>query len=410
VINKITIVCTAIALSVAATASRAENWPRFRGEDGDAHSTQAGLPTKWGPESVLWKTPLKGRGQSSPVVWGDSIFLTSAQDDGKQRLVFCVDARSGKIVWEQVAWTGTPEQSHERNGWASATCCTDGQHVYASFGKAGLHCYDMDGKHVWSRQLGEFQSATRRGTAASPVLVDDLVILNGDSESDPFLFGINKLTGETVWKTDRPAEEGYSTPVILQAAGRKELVLNGSSFIAGYEPATGKELWKCKSFAGRGEPAPAIGKGVVYVVNGQPGDFYAVRTDGIGDITHSGMLWHTPRRGGRDGPSPILVNNYLLVSNMAGIATCYDAATGKELWKQRIGGAISASPFAAEGHAYLLYEDGETLVTDPGPAFKEISRNMISPAAGEIFRASPVPCEGHILLRADRTLYCVGSH
>ena len=409
-IHKTTIICAAIALGIAATAARSENWPRFRGEDGNAQSTQAGLPTKWGPESVLWKTPLKGRGQSSPVVWGDSIFLTSAVEEGRQRLVFCVDARSGKILWEQVAWTGTPEQSHERNGWASATCCTDGQHVYASFGKAGLHCYDMGGKHVWSRQLGEFQSATRRGTAASPVLADDLVIFNGDSESDPFLFGINKLTGETVWKTDRPAEEGYSTPVIVQAAGRKELVLNGSSFIAGYDPATGKELWKCKSFAGRGEPVPAIGTGVVYVVNGQPGDFYAVRTDGSGDVTHSGMLWHTPRRGGRDGPSPILVNNSLLVSNMAGIATCYDAATGKELWKQRIGGAISASPFAANGHAYLLYEDGQTLVMDPGPVFKEISLNTIGPAAGEIFRASPVPCDGHILLRSDRTLYCVGSH
>jgi outer membrane protein assembly factor BamB len=396
------------SMGTIAQAATEENWSWFRGPDGLAHSAQVGLPVKWDASSVAWKTPLKGRGQSSPIFWGDRIFLTSAVDEGKQRLVICIDARDGKILWEQTAWTGTPEKSHEKNGWATATCCTDGQYVYASFGKAGVHCYMAEGKHGWSEQLGEFLSKTHRGTAASPMLAGNLLIVNGDSESDHVLFGLDKLTGKIVWKSDRPEWEGYSTPVLLTVGDHQELVLNGEKFIAGYDPATGKELWECKSFAGRGEPVPAIGDGVVYVVNGLPGDFYAVRPGGSGDVTATRMVWHTARRGGRDSSSPLLVNGNLLVVNMAGIGTCYDAATGKELWKQRLLGPLTASPFAAEGHAYLLFENGESLVIDPGPQYKEIAHNTVGATEGEIFRASPVPCHGRLLMRSDRMLYCVG--
>jgi outer membrane protein assembly factor BamB len=395
--------------SLICGAAEPENWSRFRGSDGTGRSVDASLPVKWDASTVAWKTPLKGRGQSSPVWWGDRIFLTSAMDDGKQRLVFCVDARDGKVLWEQTAWSGDPEPSHEMNGWASASCCTDGRYVYASFGRAGMHCFTVDGKHVWSRDLGEFLSNSKRGTAASPILAGDLVVLNGDSESDHCLFGLDKLTGKTVWKTDRPSWEGYSTPALVDASGHKELVLNGEKFIAGYDPATGKQLWTCKSFNGRGEPVPAIGDGVLYVVNGLAGDVYAIRPGGSGDVTHTNMVWHTPRKSGRDGPSPLVVNGYLFVSNMAGIATCYDAATGKELWKQRLGGKITASPSAGGGRVYLLYEDGETVVIEPGPTPKEVGRNNVGAADNEIFRASLVPCHGRILIRSDRVLYCVGS-
>lgn len=383
-------------------------WPRFRGTDGNGRTTDASVPVKWDASGVAWKTPLKGHGFSSPVVWGGRIFLTSAVDDGKQRLVYCIDARDGKVLWEQVAWSGSPEPSHEMNGWATASCCTDGEHVYASFGKAGLHCYTIDGRHVWSRQLGEFLSSNRRGTTASPVLAGKLVILNGDSESDPFLFGIDKLTGATVWKTGRPAIEGYSTPVLVTAGDHQELVLNGDPFVAGYDPATGKQLWKCRSFDGRGEPLPAIGDDVVYVFNGKAADIYAVRPGGSGDVTTTRMVWHTPRRGGRDAASPILVNGFLVEPNMAGIVCCYDAATGKEAWKKRLGGAISASPFAVERRAYLLFENGETVVLEPDRTPKVLARNTVGSGEGEIFRASPAPCAGHILLRSDTTLYCVG--
>jgi outer membrane protein assembly factor BamB len=394
-----------------AGGAASQNWPRWRGPDGTGHSSDADAPVKWDASSVVWKTPLKGRGQSSPIVWGDRVFLTSAVDDGRQRLVICVDRRDGKVAWEQIAWTGEPEPTHEMNGWASASCCTDGERVYASFGRGGMHCYTVDGKHVWSRDLGKFLSSNKRGTAASPVLWGKLVILNGDSESDPYVFGLDKLTGETVWKTDRPRDEGYSTPVLIEEAGHPELVLNGPAFVAGYDPATGKELWRCKSFAGRGEPTPAVGKDAIYVVNGLPGDVYAVRPGGQGDVTGSRMLWHTPRRNGRDGPSPILVGDYLLVSNMQGIANVYDAKTGKELWKGRIGtGQITASPIAVGNRVYFLFETGEAVVLDPpGPEPKVIARNALDHEPGEIFRATPTPVGGRMLIRSDRALYCVGG-
>ena len=402
---------TCLLSTLVARGADTENWTRFRGSDGTGHTTDTNLPVKWDANSLTWKTELKGHGQSSPVIWGDRIFLTSALENGKQRLVFCIDAHDGKVQWEQVAWTGEPEKSHKMNGWATSTCCTDGQYVFAWFGKGGMHCYTIEGKHVWSRNdLGEFVSGTHRGTAASPILADHLLIINGDSESDHALFGLDKLTGKTVWKTDRPAWEGYSTPVPVEVAGHRELALNGEGFVAGYDPLSGKQLWQCKSFAGRGEPLPAAAAdGVIYVVNGLAGDMYAVKAGGTGDVTKTNMLWHTPRRGGRDGPSPLLINGYLIVSNMAGIGACYDAATGKELWKTRLGGKISGSPIAAGKLAYLLFEDGETVVLEPGPEMKEIARNKVGAAADEIFRASPVPWHGHLLLRSDRVLYCVGG-
>lgn len=386
------------------------NWPRFRGPDGTGHTVEKGLPVSWDAKSVVWKTALKGQGQSVPVIWGDRIFLTSAEENGKQRLVICVDRKTGKVLWEQVAWKGTPEASHAMNGWASATCATDGEHVVASFGKGGLHCYTVEGKHVWSRELGEFLSKTKRGTAASPVLAGNLVIQNGDSESDPFLFGIEKLTGKTVWKVDRPAREGYSTPILVPAKDKQELVLNGDPFIAGYDPATGKQLWTCKSFAPRGEPTPTFANGVIYVINGQPGDIYAVRPGGTGDVTSTHMVWHTPRKSGRDQPSPIVSGDYLLVSNMEGIVNCYDVKSGKDLWKDRISTArISASPVAAEGKVYFINEGGQVIVVEPGKELKVVAKNTVGSAANEVFRATPTPCGGQFFIRSDRVLYCVGA-
>lgn len=395
-------------LSTTSPANAEVRWPRWRGPNGDGQSAEKSLPVKWTSADVAWKTEIKGRGQSSPVIWDDRIFLTTAVEEGQQRIVLCIDRHSGKLVWEQaISFAGTPEKLHKMNSWATPSCVTDGQFVWAFFGRAGLHCYTVDGKHVWSKDLGPFESPW--GVAACPVLVGDLVIQNGDADKDAFIAGLDKKSGEIKWRVARPEHRGWSTPILHEAEGRTELVVNGHAGVTAYDPATGKQLWFCKSFNGRGEPTVTPGKGLLYLVNGLSGDIYAVRPGGDGDVTGSHMAWHTPRKSGRDLPSPILVGNFLLVSSMGGVCTCYDATTGASLWQDRLGGNYSASPIAAGGVVYFQAEDGDIVVLEPGPEMKIVERNSLAPSADEIFRASLAPCEGQLFARSDKALYCIGK-
>jgi outer membrane protein assembly factor BamB len=398
-----------VPLALTSPVGAESNWPRWRGPAGDGHSAETGLPVRWDARSVVWRTPLKGRGQSSPVVWGNRIFLTTALENGKQRIVLCVDRKNGHVLWEQVAWTGTPEKTHPMNGWASASCATDGERVVAFFGRGGIHCYTVEGKPLWSRNLGPFEGPW--GTAASPILVGDLVIQNCDAEKEASLIALDRRTGRTVWRTPRdvPDRGGWSTPVLVHAGGRDELVLNGASAVTAYDPATGKPLWSCRSFNGRGEPTATPGDGLVFLVNGLKGDMYAVRPGGQGDVTKTHMAWHTPRRGDRDQPSPIVVGDFVVVVDMAGFATCYEAATGKEVWKERLGGKFTSSPVAAGGLAYFQNDEGTTVVLEPGPTRKVVARNELGAPAGENFRASLTPSAGQFFSRSDRALYCIGG-
>jgi len=398
---------TIVAMLWVSTARADDNWPQWRGPHGDGHSHDKNVPLRWDAKSIVWKTRLPGIGQSTPVVWGDRLFVTSALDEGKKRLVFCLDRHKGTILWQREAWSGDPELSHKMNGWASATCATDGERVVAFFGKGGLHCFAMDGKPLWSRDLGAFPGPW--GTAGCPIIVGDLVIQNCDAAETASIAGIDKRTGKIVWQTPRPAplRGGWSTPVLVQAEQRQELVLNGETMVTAYDPATGKELWSCKSFAGRGEPTVTPGNGLIYVINGLAGDIYSIRPGGAGDITQTHMAWHTPRKGGRDQPSPILVGNYLVVADMKGVTACYDSKTGKELWKERLRGAFSSSPIAAHGLVYFQNEAGETFVLEPGSALKVVAENSLG-AEGEMFRAGLAPSGGQMFTRSHTHVYCIG--
>lgn len=386
------------------------NWPRWRGLLGNGH-TEAKIPVRWNAGSIVWKVPLPGIGQSSPIVWNDRIILTSALDEGRQRLVLCLDAHDGSVIWQHTAWMGIPEPIHQMNSWASASCVTDGDVVIAFFGKGGLHGYTLDGKHLWSRDLGPFEGPW--GVAACPVIVGDLVIQNGDADANAFIRGLNKRTGTTVWTTPRPNFRGWSTPILVEAAGRQELVVNGHTGVTAYDPASGKQLWFCKSFNGRGEPTITPAGGLLCAVNGLAGDIYAVRPGGEGDVTNSRMPWHTPRRGGRDTPSPIAIDKFIVVADMKGIACCYDSETGRELWKERLCDTISSSPIAAGGLAYFQDEKGETVVLKPGPQLDVVARNTLNAdnagTNNEIFRASLAPLGGKLLSRSQTTLYCIGA-
>ncbi len=396
--------------ALASTAVSADDWPGWRGPAGSGHSKETGLPIRWDAKSVVWKIALPGEGQSSPVICGDRIFLTAALDRGMKRIVLAVDRNTGKTLWQQEAWSGVPEGSHKMNGWATATCATDGARVYAYFGKGGLHCYSVDGKKLWSRDLGTFPGPW--GTSACPLLVGDLLIQNCDSTVNAYLLAVDKTTGNNVWKTPRkdPPKGGWSSPVLVDTGKRKEIVLNGETQVTGYDPESGKVLWTCKSFAGRGEPTVAPGNGMVFVINGLVGDIYAVKLGGSGDVTKSHIVWHTPRKGGRDQPSPILVGNYLLTADMTGVGTCYDSTSGKVLWRERLrGNAFTSSPFAAGGLVYFQSETGETSVIEPGVKFKLVAENSVGAAGSEIFRASLTPSRGQVFARSQSHLYCIGK-
>jgi len=389
-----------------------DNWAQFRGPTGRGHSKANDVPLKWNADSVVWKKTLKGEGQSSPVNWGDKLFLTSASEDGKERYVFCLDRKNGSILWEKTIKCAESENPHKMNSFATPTCATDGKHVVAFFGPGGLHCFDLGGKKLWSKEFGAFPGPW--GVAASPIILGDLVIQNCDREGASQLVALNVKTGESVWNTKREAKPrgGWSTPILIEHGGKKELVLNGELGVRGYDPKTGKELWFCKAFNGRGSPVPDFGDGLLHVVSGKPGDTYAVKPGGNGDVTDSHMAWHTKRRGGRDLPSPAVVDGYLVVVSMSGRATCYDAKTGKVYWEEKLGvkGEFASSPLVVKGH--VLFQNvygGGTLVIKPGKRLNIVSYNSLGAEVSEMFRATLAPIKGQIFARSLSTVYCIGN-
>ncbi|MHC5053161.1 MAG: PQQ-like beta-propeller repeat protein [Planctomycetota bacterium] len=398
-------------LAIQPASAAGTDWPRYRGPDGSGHCDETGLPTRWSAGDVAWRTELGGKGHSSPCVVGDRIFVTSARRVGEkvERSVICLGRADGRVLWRHVASTGEAEQLHDMNSFATATCASEGERVVAFFGRGGIHCYDMDGKRLWSRDLGTFPGGW--GTAASPVFAGGRVVQNCDAQGKSSLMALDARSGETVWSTERKSKPrgGWNTPILIDAGERRELVVNGEFGVRGYDPDSGRELWFCKGFNGRGTPIPAWGHGFLYVVNGKPGDIYSVRPGGSGDVTRTRMAWHTRRRGGRDLSSPILVGDLVFVVNMSGTANAYDAKTGRELWKGKLGGKFFASPIAARGLIYVQSEVGETFVIEPGPKLKIVARNPLGSPKGEIFRGTMAASGGRLFLRSDRAVYCVGK-
>ena len=383
------------------------NWPRWRGPEGTGHTQETGLPVTWSAKDVTYRVELEGWGQSAPMVWGDRIFLTSSSPNGKDRVVLCHDRNTGKQLWKKAVWAGDGESLHKMNSWATPSCVTDGKIVVAFFGRGGIHALDMDGKLLWSHELGAF--AGPWGIAASPVIVGDLVVQNCDAEETAFIVAFDKTTGKEAWRTPRDVNRGWSTPIVVPVADHQELVVNGHSGVKSYDPASGKELWFCKSFNGRGSPTVTTAQGLVFAVNGLAGDVYAIRPGGSGNVTASHMAWHTPRRKGRDLPSPIVVDNVLFVVSMTGVATGYDPLQGTEMWNGRLAGNFSGSPVAASGLIYVQNEAGTVYVIKPLRDQLQVeAENKLGDVGDEIFRASPAMSEGQFFFRSDKALYCVG--
>ena len=386
-------------------AIAAEDWPGWRGPRGDGTSSETGIPIRWSAtENVCWKTAIPGIGHSSPAVVGDKIFLTTCLLKEKKRVLLCLDRKKGNILWQQVVVTAPLEQKHPLNSYASSTPSTDGKHVWITFlayPDLIAACYDTAGNLVWKKAPGKFFS--KHGFCSSPVLYKDTVIINGDQDAQGYLVALDKSTGAERWRMDRPNQtRSYCAPLIVEAGGKKQFVLSGSKCVAAYDPDTGKQLWLIDGPTEQYVASLVFGAGLFFLTTGYP-EYHnmAIRPDGS-------IQWHeknVPARKAAYVPSPIFFDKYFYVISDLGYLNCFEARTGKRLWLKQLGRHHSSAPVLANGHLYLVDDEGITHVLKAGPTFEVVSRN---PLDDECY-SSPAISQGQIFVRTNRFLFCIGS-
>jgi outer membrane protein assembly factor BamB len=420
------------------------NWPSLRGPDGSGVADGQHPPVTWDAKAgtnVLWKTEIPGLGHSSPIVWGDRVFVTTAvsgDPDPKVRTgnygdvgsvndtskhtwqVLCLDRTSGKILWTKTAFEGVPKiKRHLKGSQANCTPATDGKRVVACFGPEGLYCYDFEGKQLWKRDLSSIDSSFaidqqyEWGFGSSPIIHDGLVILQCDLSKDSFIAAYRLEDGSRAWSTPRDEIPSWSSPVIWRNGTRTDLVTNASQYARGYDPATGKELWRLAKKSEATIPMPVFGRDLLYITSGnrpiQP--IFAVRPGASGDVSlqpnenqNKHIAW-SKMRGGPYMTSPIAYGKHLYVCSNAGILTCYLAETGEEIYKERLGGvSYTASPVAADGRLYLTSEQGEVRVAKAGPEFELLAVNEL----GDVCMATPAISGGTLFVRSQHFLFALG--
>lgn len=398
------------SLALASVAVSAENWPGWRGPRGDGSVADGPLPVSWSvPENVIWKVPMPGVGHASPVIWEDRIFLVDAIEDTAERVLLCLDRKTGEMLWQRTVLESPFEDIHRLNSRASSTPLTDGERIYVSFlDKTEMYvaAYDFAGEKLWETRPGVFSS--KHGYCSSPVLWKDSIIVNGDHDGDAYLVSLDRKTGETIWKVDRPNKtRSYCTPIIRHIDGRDQLILSGSKCVASYDPTTGDQHWIIDG------PTEQYVASLVYnpddnllfLTCGFPSKhLMGIRPDGHGNVTDTHVAWHE-QVGAAYVPSPVAVGSYFLVVADNGVASCFVAKTGERLWRERLPGGHSASAVTANGLAYFLSDDGIMSVIKPGPEFNVVAQNEL----GEETYASPAVHGGRFYLRTLRHLVCIGD-
>jgi outer membrane protein assembly factor BamB len=382
------------------------DWPQFRGPTGQGVSDERGLPLTWSEtKNVRWKTPIPGRGWSSPVVQGDRIWLTTATEEGKSLRAIAVDRNTGAILQNiEIFHLKSAKLTNSKNSFASPTPVVEGDRVYVHFGAFGTACLTQSGEIVWKMRL-EYDNG-QHGTGGSPVLYDDLLILSCDGNDVQFVVALDKATGKVRWKKTREGYQAYTTPLVVSLPGGDQVISPGALRAIAYEPKTGKEIWQVKYGEGFSNvPRPVYGDGLVFICTGfQQASLLAVRLDGRGDVTKSKVEWRLDR-GVPLTPSPLLVGNELYMVSDNGIATCVDAKTGQELWRARLGGNYSASPIYADGKIYFLSEDGESIVIAPGRELKHLATNQLDGPT----LASMAVSSGSLFIRSATHLYRISN-
>lgn len=409
---------------LAARVASAGDWPAWRGPTGDGVCTETGLPVTWSrTEYVKWSSALPERGNSSPVVWKDRVFVTQAIAKEGKRLLFCFNRTNGKELWRAGTTYTEKEPTHETNPYCSGSPVTDGERVIVSFASAGVHCYDFTGKELWHRDLGPQRHIWGSGT--SPVLHDGVCYLNFGPGKRTFLIALNAATGETVWQHDEPgghsgeSEQGssakapwigsWSDPLMRRVGDRNELLMSFPQRLCAFDPRTGKELWTCSGLNPLVYTSPLFANGIVVALGGFNGMAVAAKAGGSGDVTATHRLWHHPRTKQRIG-SGVIHEGHIYILNDPGLAECFELETGKPVWEQRLKGPGPtgqnwSSLVLGEGRCYAMNQGGDAFIFRASPRFELLATNSL----GEKTNASFAISDGEIFIRTDQSLWCVSA-
>jgi outer membrane protein assembly factor BamB len=397
-----------------------DNWPQFRGPEGTGHSDARGLPLNWSEtNNVVWKTPIHDRGWSSPVIYGDQIWLTTAAQDGRKLYAVCVDRETGRVIQDMKLFdVAQPQYAHPFNTYASPTPVIEEGRVYITFGSPGTACIDTKSfKVLWERR--DIECNHFRGAGSSPIIFRNLLIMHFDGSDHQFVVALDKQTGKTVWMTKRSIDfqdvdangkiaadgdfrKAFATPHVAMIDGRWELISLGAKAAYSYDPLTGKEFWRVEEREQHSASTrPVIGRGMIFFPTGfSAGQLFAVRTGGNGLVTDTHVVWKV-KRSVSNKPSILLIDDLIYMINDAGIASCVEAKTGELVWQKRIGGEYSSSPVYADGKIWLFSEDGKTTVISPGRTFEALAENRLDDG----FLASPAVAGKAFYLRTRTHLY-----
>ncbi len=407
-----------LTLALATGAAVAENWPQFRGPTGQGVSRELELPLKWSPtENVAWKTELPGVSWSSPIVWDERVFVTTATDNGESCRVLSLDRKTGKILWDKEVFKQVPRHKQDRNTFATPTPATDGERVYACFGDGSFAALNFAGDIVWTNRDYSFYG--EHGLGSSPILFRDLLLMARDGSSDgedkklgwqkPWdqsrVIALDTKTGKERWQGRRGLSRiSHGTPTIWEHDGSAEVVSEAGDVVQGFDAQTGERRWS-SAVIGEGKvPSTVIGDGLVFTAGGWGGKetIKAFKLGGAGDLKETNLVWEQ-RKGMPKVPSMIYVQPHLFAISDGGIATCMKAATGEVIWQERIGGNFSASPVAADRRIYFTGDNGETTVIEAGPTFKVLAKNALDEKA----QASPAISQGQLFIRTEKNLFCI---
>ena len=402
-----------ISLLFATNVFAIENWPGWRGPRGDG-SVEDKLPTSFSVESdVVWKTAIPGKGHSSPIIWENRVFLVSGVEETAERLLFCLDRKTGAEIWRKMVLKSPFEGIHRLNSRASSTPVTDGKAIFVSFldeNEMFVAAYDFEGNQLWQKRPGIFSS--KHGYCSSPVLWNEKVIINGDHDGEAYMVALDRDTGEQIWKTERPNKtRSYCTPIIREIDGRTQMILSGSKSVASYDPDTGEQHWFMDGPTEQFVASLVYNGELLFLTCGFPErHMMAIRPNGSGNVTESAIAWRTTK-GASYVPSPVSIGEHFLVVADNGVASCFVAESGERLWQERLltieglSPKHSASMLSSNGLAYFFSDSGVMTVVKPGPELEIVGQSEL----GEETYASPAVFGDQLYIRGEQHLYCIGK-